>query len=113
MKAAHFVSASCRGEECRCGAPATHKVGEEIPHDDPAPIRHGLTAYICCGCFAHLMGPVAYRRCFPDPLAPEGRSGQVLTAGDGTLGWRDKTEPDPPEPNTLESMGGGGVFEKF
>lgn len=31
----HFISASCGGERCRCGAAATHKVGEEIPHDEP------------------------------------------------------------------------------
>jgi hypothetical protein len=58
----HFVSASCRGENCgmcyRFGRTrdATHKVGEEIPHDDPNPIRHNLTQYICCRCFMFIVG---------------------------------------------------------
>ena len=54
------VSATCRGETCRmCGlAPATHKVGEEIPHDLPQ-LKHRdkYTAYVCCGCFGKIMGP--------------------------------------------------------
>ena len=54
----HPVSASCRGENCRiCGDPATHKVGEEILHDDPLPNRHNLTAYVCCDCFMMILGP--------------------------------------------------------
>lgn len=53
----HFVSESCKGEKCRmCGAPATHKVGEEIPHDDHNPRRHNLTAYVCCEHFRSIMG---------------------------------------------------------
>lgn len=45
----HFVSASCRGERCHvCGSNATHKIGEEIAHDDPNPYRHNLTSYLCC-----------------------------------------------------------------
>jgi len=36
---------------------ATHKVGEEIPHDDPNPHRHNLTAYVCCLHFQQIMGP--------------------------------------------------------
>lgn len=52
----HFVSASCRGERCRCGRPATHKVGEEIAHDDPDQNRHNLTAYVCCIQFQQIMG---------------------------------------------------------
>jgi hypothetical protein len=61
----HFVSAACKGEGCaicaRTGIKvgATHKVGEEIPHDDPTPERHNLTAYVCCNCFMLLFGPVA------------------------------------------------------
>lgn len=52
----HFVSAACRGERCTlCGQDATHKVGEEILHDDPNPYRHNLTAYVCCCCFQPLM----------------------------------------------------------
>jgi hypothetical protein len=59
----HFVSASCGGEHCRvCGDPATHKVGEEIMHDDPSheslyTARHNFTAYVCCDCFTMIMGP--------------------------------------------------------
>jgi len=34
----HFVSASCEGERCFCGNAATHKLGEEIPHDEPCPM---------------------------------------------------------------------------
>lgn len=39
-----------------CGAPATHKVGEEMFADDPQPIRHNLTAYVCCQHFTAMMG---------------------------------------------------------
>jgi hypothetical protein len=53
----HFVSVSCKGTQCFCGKPATHKVGEEILHDDPNPNRHNLTAYVCCEHFRQLMGP--------------------------------------------------------
>jgi ATP-dependent Clp protease ATP-binding subunit ClpA len=54
----HFVSASCGGEKCRiCGLPSTHKVGEEIPHDDPFPNRHNLTAYVCYAHFMEIVGP--------------------------------------------------------
>lgn len=62
----HFVSATADGEVCRCGLPATHKVGEEIPPDDPSlentatfpmSARHNLTAYVCCFHFTELLGP--------------------------------------------------------
>lgn len=53
----HHVSTRCKGEACSCGAPASHKVGEEIPHDDPCPTRHNFTAYVCCACFRRLLGP--------------------------------------------------------
>jgi hypothetical protein len=54
----HHVSASCGGEVCSiCGDPATHKVGEEIMHDDPCPNRHNYTAYVCCSCFRMILGP--------------------------------------------------------
>jgi hypothetical protein len=63
----HFVSATCRGEECvMCDLPATHKIGEEIPPDDPSrentgtfPMsgRHNLTAYLCCYHFTEVLGP--------------------------------------------------------
>ena len=59
----HFVSVSCQGERCEMcieldqdGRPATHKVGEEIPHDDPFPNRHNLTTYVCCEHFRLIMG---------------------------------------------------------
>lgn len=57
MPYSHFVSASCKGEECRiCQLPATHKVGEEIASDDPNPNRHNLTAYVCCTHFGQITG---------------------------------------------------------
>lgn len=53
----HFVSASCKGRNCDiCGDPSTHKVGEEIMHDDPCQNRHNYTAYVCCDCFRMIMG---------------------------------------------------------
>src|SRR5581483_1814288 len=57
----HPVSESCKGEKCRiCGQPATHKVGEEIPHDDPFPDRHNWTAYVCCEDFTVIFGAWAH-----------------------------------------------------
>ena len=63
---AHFVSASCKGEICAMcidldqdERQATHKVGEEIPHDDPNPARHNLTTYVCCEHFRLIMGKEA------------------------------------------------------
>lgn len=68
MAADHFVSGSCRGEYCRMcndsSTPATHKVGEEIPWDDPKQNRHNLTAYVCCGHFYDILGFKV--PCFPD-----------------------------------------------
>lgn len=58
----HFVSESCHGEDCgMCwrehrSVRATHKVGEEILHDDSAPIRHNYTQYVCCMHFAMIFG---------------------------------------------------------
>lgn len=59
----HFVSAACGGEFCdmcveldQDAHHATHKVGEEIPHDDPNPVRHNLTTYVCCQHFRLIMG---------------------------------------------------------
>jgi hypothetical protein len=61
----HPVSATCEGEKCRiCGQPATHKVGEEIPFDDPLPGRHNWTAYVCCEDFLVIFGRVAHGRLF-------------------------------------------------
>ena len=42
-----------------CGAPSAAKVGEEIFHDDPHPVRHNLTAYVCADHFRQIMGPMA------------------------------------------------------
>lgn len=56
-----FVSLSCGGERCYCGAPAAHKVEETIFHDDPNPNRHPLTSYICHKHFVDVMGPAAER----------------------------------------------------
>lgn len=58
----HFISTRCKGERCRmCREPATHKIGEEIPSDDPnGPFRHEFTAYICCKCFFMIMGPAVF-----------------------------------------------------
>lgn len=55
----HHVSASCGGERCSvCGAPATHKVGEEIQWDAPEQdqFRHNYTAYVCCEHFRMIFG---------------------------------------------------------
>lgn len=54
-----FVSGSCQGERCHCGAPAEHKVEETIFHDDPVRNRHPLTSYICHPHFREIMGPAA------------------------------------------------------
>lgn len=64
METSHFVSASCGGERCTiCGNPATHKIGEEIMSDDPDPIRHNLTAYVCCLEFEAIMGHAGTAAC--------------------------------------------------
>jgi hypothetical protein len=66
-KEAHFISATTEGETCTmCGLPATHKLGEQIPPDDPSlentitfpmSARHNLTAYVCCFHFTAVLGP--------------------------------------------------------
>lgn len=72
-----FVSASCEGERCHCGAPAEHKVEETIFHDEPMPNRHPLTAYICHKHFREIMGPFAN-----NPLYTE------RARGDGSSYWK-------------------------
>lgn len=89
----HFVSGSYEGELCAVclcmeeeRVHATHKLGEEIPHDEPCPdcahtwnwgdpnirttqgscvasyhwtgpgARHNLTAYVCCWHFRMIVG---------------------------------------------------------
>lgn len=49
-----FYGVSCRV----CKAQAYHKVNEVM--QDP---RHEFTAYLCCRCFFHIMGPAAMRWC--------------------------------------------------
>lgn len=56
-----FVSIYCEGEKCLCGKPAEHKVEEKIFDDDPEPIRHEFTAYVCHDCFRRVMGPAVDR----------------------------------------------------
>lgn len=57
-----FVSGCCEGERCHCGKPAEHKVEETIFHDDPHPMRHPLTTYVCHHHFREMMGPAADQR---------------------------------------------------
>lgn len=69
----HPVYASCGGEKCgicyRAGdkdVPARHKVGEEILDDDPVPVRHNLTQYVCCRHYVMIVGPWATSCAKPD-----------------------------------------------
>jgi hypothetical protein len=55
MELANFVSRCCVGEKCYCGAPAQHKVEETIFHDDPLPMRHPRTGYLCHSHFMDIM----------------------------------------------------------
>jgi len=49
-------------ERCTmCGAEAWHKVAEDITGARRQ--RHPFTAYVCCGCFGAIMGPVAVEWC--------------------------------------------------
>ncbi|USN15972.1 hypothetical protein PAPPERLAPAPP_02310 [Brevundimonas phage vB_BpoS-Papperlapapp] len=66
---APFISSTCEGETCRCGAPAVAKIGEEIQHDDPHPSRHNLTAYVCARHYALVLGPAAARQVGYAPAA--------------------------------------------
>lgn len=59
MTPSHFVSPTCTGEKCKmCGNPATHKIGEEVPMDDPRTWTpfHNMTSYICCFHFNQCIG---------------------------------------------------------
>lgn len=64
MKPKHYVSQTCIGEVCsfrpdvvsRCNRQATHKIGEEIATDDPNPIRHNATSYLCCEHYCKSLG---------------------------------------------------------
>lgn len=66
----HYVASSCWGVSCHmCGGKASHKVGEEIPWDDPSrqegPRRHNFTAYVCCQCFTNILGAATFCDCKP------------------------------------------------
>lgn len=65
--AAHPIPACCVGERCiRCGRQAHHKIGEEMFDDDPQPIRHGLSSYLCCWHFREAMGATGTPWCVPE-----------------------------------------------
>jgi hypothetical protein len=56
-KPKHFVSACCGSHRCSvCREAATHKLEETIFDDDPAQMRHPLTAYVCCEHFRMIVG---------------------------------------------------------
>lgn len=57
MNTERFVSQACQGETCWCGQAAEHKVEEAILFDDPVPIRHPYTTYVCHAHFRQMMGP--------------------------------------------------------
>lgn len=62
---------SAIGERCSvCGEEAWRKVEEEIFDDDPQPIRHPLTAYLCMGHFTMVMHGHAYDRNPQSPALP-------------------------------------------
>lgn len=83
--AKHDIAPSIRGCRCSvCGAPAAHKVGEEscsvgefkgpmfadreaveayTKTGQTPPCFHNLTNWLCCVCFARVMGPFAAQRC--------------------------------------------------
>lgn len=67
------ISTYCKGEKCGfreplftyrlvtrpghlCNEPAEYKVEEVIFDDDPQPIRHPLTQYLCARHFKQVMG---------------------------------------------------------
>lgn len=71
MERLDFVSASCGGERCSlCGSDAAAKIEETIFHDDPQPIRHPLTAYVCADHFKKIMDRSGYLRA---DLVPDAR----------------------------------------
>ncbi len=51
---------------------ATHKVGEEIPHDAPRPYGHNLTQYVCCLHFGMIVGGYSARTFRNCPLLADG-----------------------------------------
>lgn len=65
----HPVSNSCKDKLCGpCGragvrVPATHKIGEEFLGEAAGVCHSSLIQYVCCSCFALLMGPAAQQAC--------------------------------------------------
>lgn len=52
------LSHTVKGERCTmCNQPAAKKVEEVIFDDDPVPVRHPWTSYLCLLCFGRVMGP--------------------------------------------------------
>ena len=94
----HFVSGSCGGEKCSmCGEPATHKVGEEIPHDDPSSVlaldmRHNFTAYVCCDHFRAIFGSAV--PCVTPNAALSGAEPKAERPLEGTVGRSRYAEED-------------------
>lgn len=58
-----YVSGYCEGEKCFCGKDAKHKISEVLFEDDPNPLRHELTSYVCCDHFQMVMGNYAKLLC--------------------------------------------------
>ena len=57
----HYISEYNKGTCSLCGDKSTHKIGEEIPEDDPAQQqRHNFTNWVCCDCFRNIMGPAVF-----------------------------------------------------
>lgn len=77
MSVPGFVSATCEGEKCFCGEPASHKVEEAIAYDDPNPHRHGLTTYVCRAHFREMMGPAVDRIYGPSGPVIEGKAEEI------------------------------------
>lgn len=93
----HPVYASCTGEKCgicyRQGdknVPARHKVGEEIMGDDPMPMRHNLTQYVCCRHYMMVVGPFAVSCVKPDAQEIWGDSTIRAKTLDAISGERDR-----------------------
>lgn len=79
-----YRPASSVGEFCSCGEEAYHKVEEVIFDDDPVPMRHPLTTYLCRACFRALMTGRQAAAWKPIGTAPK----------DGTefMGWVERSD---------------------
>lgn len=91
-----FVSATCDGETCHCGAPAVRKVGEEISYDDPNPRRHNHTAYVCARHYAELMGPSGARSVGYAARASSGDHAELARLAEAATPGDLDTVPNPP-----------------